>query len=201
VELFLWDRGSQERMDRNAIASKIGLAFKREGLTLTGSSTLTFVVEKLKEHRDDEDFLGKVIRAIDRQRLKQNMVDTEAFTRFVFLALFFFSFPFRNRAVETVTVDVSAKVEQDALKVISAFDCPRHEFKESRKTFVLDNTKKSLHGSAADQAAMFRHRFELVRQRVMRHPMFATHKLTTVKSLLGATGNWKRKLVLRVRPE
>jgi hypothetical protein len=104
------------------------------------------------------------------------------------LKVFFFFFRAFYRAVEAVTVDVVAKVEEDALKVISAFDCPRHEFKESRKTFVLDTAPKSLHGSASDQAAMFRHRFELVRQRVMRHPMFATHKLTTVKSLLGATG-------------
>ncbi len=108
---------------------------------------------------------------------------------FIFWRDFFFFFSqFICRAVETVTVDVGAKVEQEALKVISALECPRHEFKESRKTFVLDSTAKSLHGSAADQAAMFRHRFELVRQRVMRHPMFTTHKLTTVKSLLGATG-------------
>ena len=174
------------------MASKIGLAFKREGLTLTGGSTLNFVVEQLKQHRHDEDFLGKVIRAIDRQRLKQNLVDVEAFARyFIFIlffgAIFFFFSQFICRAVETVTVDVGAKVEQEALKVISALECPRHEFKESRKTFVLDSTPKSLHGSA-DQAAMFRHRFELVRQRVMRHPMFTTHKLTTVKSLLGATG-------------
>ncbi len=31
---------------------------------------------------------------------------------------------------------------------------------------------------------MFRNRFELVRQRVMRHPLFAEHKLTTVKAIL-----------------
>jgi hypothetical protein len=69
-------------MDRN-IASKIGLAFKREGLTLSGGpSTINYVVEQLKLHRDRQDFLGSVIRAIDRQRLKQNLVDVEAFARF-----------------------------------------------------------------------------------------------------------------------
>ncbi len=46
---------------------------------------------------------------------------------------------------------------------------------------------------------MFRHRFETIRQRLLRHELFSQHKLTTVESLLGVTGRkarpalrWKR---------
>jgi DNA polymerase epsilon subunit 2 len=154
------------------LQNKVGLAFKREGFVLHGSSTLGYILDEMKDHHDQSDFLARLLAAIDRKALKQNFVDLAA----------------AERAVGIITMDVSAKVEEESLKVISAFDCPRHRYHESRKTFILEPGKPSLHGTAHDQAEMFRHRFELIRQRVMRNPVFAQEKLTTVKSLLGATG-------------
>ena len=146
------------------------------GLVLHGSSAVEYILEQMRQHHDERDFLTLLLQAIDRRSLHQNFVDEEA----------------ARRAVSLITMDVTSKVEEESLKVISAFDCPRHRYHESRKTFLLIPGKPVLHGSAEDQAEMFRHRFELIRQRVTRHPLFATHKLTTVKSLLGATG---RKIV------
>jgi hypothetical protein len=165
----------------NTLAAKIGVAFKREGLVVHGAKTMEYVIEQMKRHRDQVDFLSLLLRAIDRQSLRQNLVDVAA----------------ASKAVASITVDVSSKVELESLKVskrqpgsfcltfdaqvIGALECPRHRFHESRKTFVADSGSRALHGTADDLAAMFRNRFELIRQRVMRHPLFAEHQLTTVK--------------------
>jgi DNA polymerase epsilon subunit 2 len=158
------------------VPSTLGLAFKREGLVLQGKEVMEFLLEQLREHSDDHSFLVGLLRAIDRQSLNQNFVNVAAATK----------------AVERITMDVDAMVEQESLRVISGFDCPRHYYHESRKTFVSLEGKPLLHGSADDKAMMFRHRFEMIRQRLVRHELFAHHKLTTVESLLGVTG---RKVV------
>lgn len=143
---------------------------------LQGKEVMEYVVAQLREHADDPSFLVGLLRGIDRASLHQNYVDVAA----------------ARRAVELITMDVAATVEEQSLKVISGLECPRHRYHESRKTFIPFEGKAPLHGTADDQARVYRHRFELIRQRLVRHDLFAQHKLTTVESLLGVTG---RKVV------
>jgi hypothetical protein len=85
----------------NTLAAKIGVAFKREGLVVHGAKTMEYVIEQMKRHRDQVDFLSLLLRAIDRQSLRQNLVDVAA----------------ASKAVAAITVDVSSKVELESLKV------------------------------------------------------------------------------------
>ncbi len=87
-------------MDKT-LATKIGVAFKREGLVVHGAKTMEYVIEQMKRHRDQVDFLSLMLRAIDRQSLRQNLVDVAA----------------ANKAVAAITVDVTSKVESESLKV------------------------------------------------------------------------------------
>lgn len=144
---------------------------------LQGKEVMDFVVEQLKAHADDASFLVGLLRSIDRQALRQNFVDVAA----------------ARKAVELVTMDVGAAVERESFKVIGGMQCPRLRYHEGRKTFVpVEGAAKTLYGTADDQADTFRHRFTMIRQRLLRHDLFSQHKLTTVESLLGQTG---RKVV------
>ena len=177
------------------LKGKIGVAFKRDGLVIHGSNTFNFIIEQLKLHKDDHDFIVKLLKSIDRRSMKSLLW-------FVCVIFFFFFFPSKKgleqnvvdlkaveNAVEVVTMDVRTKVEEESLKVIGAFDCPRFHYHDNRKTFLPDQKRPPLHGSADDQARMFRDRFEFLFQRLTRHSLFSSsNKLSTVKSLLGVTG-------------
>ena len=90
-------------MDKT-LATKIGVAFKREGLVVHGAKTMEYVIEQMQRHRDQVDFLSLMLRAIDRQSLRQNLVDVAP----------------ANKAVAAITVDVTSKVESESLKVSQA---------------------------------------------------------------------------------
>lgn len=155
------------------LRNKIGLAFKREGFIVHGADTVDYILDELRKNKDDSEFLVRLLRAIDRQALRQNFVDLEA----------------AKRAVGVITMDVSSKVEEESLRIVPAFSCPRVVYHEGRKTFLSDTAGSAqLFGAAEDFTKMHRTRFEMIRQRLLRHAMFANQKLTTVKSLLGVTG-------------
>ncbi len=108
-----WERADEcaTEMD-HGLTAKIGLAFKREGLVVHGAKTMAYVIEQMKLHRDQVDFLSLLLKAVDRQSLRQNLVDEVA----------------ASKAVAAITVDVSAKIELESLKVSR---------REVRETLVL----------------------------------------------------------------
>lgn len=86
--------------------------------------------------------------------------------------------------------------------LVNAHDMPRFRYNADQKNFFLDRSPIQSFGSAEDRVALARERHLAVRQRVLRHVLFAPpvlshisqaasadhHNLTPVESLLGSSG-------------
>ncbi|KAJ2490954.1 DNA-directed DNA polymerase epsilon, subunit B [Coemansia sp. RSA 2050] len=87
----------------------------------------------------------------------------------------------------------------DLFTVIDAFDVPAWWYDPSKKMFTLAFTKGDILSSAESKAALFRQRYDLLRQRVLRNDNFMPvsfsdqekdrfYKLSTIDSLQGREG-------------
>ncbi|EPE10648.1 dna polymerase epsilon subunit b [Ophiostoma piceae UAMH 11346] len=93
------------------------------------------------------------------------------------------------------------------LKVVGAFDQPRMVYNVQKKHFERETTKPSILPNTTHKTALFRNRFNVILQRLMRNEMFqssavsearaiassqrsgaSTHKITPVANLLGRHG-------------
>ena len=113
-------------------------------------------------------------------------------------------------------MDVLAELSKDtddlaaeSIRVLSAFDLPRMRYNGAQKQFFVahdsapghfERRSMAVHGTAADKAALYRDRFSMVRQRVMRNPLFCRPyqgsaknqeyvQLTPLDSLVGSHGH------------
>ena len=87
---------------------------------------------------------------------------------------------------------------RDALryfKVVNAFDVPRWQYEPSTRTFLKATSPASLIGTPDQKATMYRDRFRLIKQHLLRHPFFRqtnsegkTVKLAPIKTRLGQEG-------------
>lgn len=76
-----------------------------------------------------------------------------------------------------------------SIDVISAFKVPHLQYKISSKTFVMmPAAGKSLHAPAESKIAMYRERFLLLQQRILRNPLFAPSMLGTGAGAGAGTG-------------
>ena len=80
-------------------------------------------------------------------------------------------------------------------KVISGFDVPRWQYETANRTFIKNKEKASLMAPPGQKAAMYRDRFRLIKQRLLRHPFFRatnsegkTIRLPPIKTRLGQEG-------------
>jgi len=126
----------------------------------------------------------------------------------------------RDRLPPIVTydcaMDVLAELSKDSsdlaaesIRVLSSFDLPRIHYNVAQKQFFVsrdsspghfERRARSVHGTAADKAILYRDRFSIVRQRVMRNPLFTRPylgrdenreyvQLTPLDSLVGSRGH------------
>ncbi|KZF20098.1 hypothetical protein L228DRAFT_263397 [Xylona heveae TC161] len=76
------------------------------------------------------------------------------------------------------------------LKVISAFEQPRLFYNVAKKHFERANAPPSLLASASQKTQLFRHRYDMVYQRLLRNESFQVPSLTPARSsLLRSTSN------------
>ncbi|KAF7540991.1 hypothetical protein G7054_g987 [Neopestalotiopsis clavispora] len=71
---------------------------------------------------------------------------------------------------------------RDWTKVINAYEQPRMVYNVSKKHFERDPTKPSLMPSAAHKTALFRNRYNVIHQRLLRNESFQTSAVATAKA-------------------
>lgn len=188
-----------------AMRSEIARKFKSNSLYLRSDASKliqsTLIAAKLDDgfgsgpqttHRLDE-----ILAAVSEQTLGSNFVEVEHI----------------NAAIEKLDAAGSVNetvTSEHILQVIPAFEAPKFKYSVDRKQFLPTREAPMLHSADADaKATLFRERFELLRQRTLRHRMFAKAaegtsgglglQLSPLSSLLGKNkpgGNKKIKNVV-----
>ena len=180
-------------MDSKLARSKILSSFKINGLTLRSDASkyLNEVLSHLKKS-DFEIWLERIIESIQKQPLASTAVNREV--------------------VETAVHEINEDNEEDNDKffnLIDAFSIPRFVYNAERNKFIISsNMNPMLHGSSKDKAEIFRERYEIVKQRTMRHELFtpaamassgqkaSKFELRTIEYLLGSSSVLENVIVL-----
>ncbi|KAI0134488.1 DNA polymerase alpha/epsilon subunit B [Xylariales sp. AK1849] len=68
------------------------------------------------------------------------------------------------------------------IKVVSAYDQPRMLYNVSKKHFERDASKPSMMPSASHKTALFRNRYNVIQQRLLRNESFQTSAVATTKA-------------------
>lgn len=173
----------------NVVKRQISRKFKLSGLAIRADAVKALASALSQE--DDVDgaltmVLGAIKARIERQEIKSALVDLAAVTA----------------VVADLTKD-EKDVASEAITLVDAFAMPVLRYHSVRKCFFLDEGARPLHAGPELKARVFRERFELVQQRVLRHKSFAKPlvgggakakagegyiELTPLDSLLGAAG-------------
>lgn len=182
-----------DKMDAKVVRSKILNAFKLHGLSIKSDASkyLTEVLSHLKKS-DLEVWLERIIESVQKQPLESTAIDRDIV----------------HIAVQEINQD-SEEDNDKVFNLIDAFSTPRYVYNVDRKKFLASKaTKPSLHGSAKDKAQMFRERYDILKQRTMRHELFtpatiataaqraSKFELNTVEFLLGSSAVVKNVIVL-----
>lgn len=180
-------------MDAEVVRRKILSAFRLHGLGLKidASKYLADTLSHLGES-DFEIWLERIIENVQKQPLQSTAIDKDV--------------------VHLVVQEINQDTEEDNANVfnlIDAFSTPRFVYSAHRKKFLLpQTTKPDLHGTAEDKAEMFLERYEVLKQRTMRHELFtpstvlstaqgtSKFELKTVEFLLGSSSLVQNVIVL-----
>ncbi|KAL2610780.1 hypothetical protein R1flu_022472 [Riccia fluitans] len=161
---------------------KVQQRFKMRGLNLT-LNALKAVVAYLEEFSfSEEAVLAQIFSEIDKASLKSNFVSEDAILDIL------------------TAVTGGDKEEQNRLCVVDTFNVPKFCYDHVRKTFYRYPGKLTNHGEASAKAALYRDRFQLLHQRVLRDKHFTkpsfgrsnsatgSCELTPLQALVGCTG-------------
>lgn len=109
--------------------------------------------------------------------------------------------------VDEVTAVLSRLVQEEEdggrvsrrMAVIDAFDTPKYKWSIGKKAFVPVPMPTGVHGTAEDRVDVFRERYNVILQRILRTDMFdpsgaaagrrEVFRLTTIDALIGSTGD------------
>ncbi|EGD72114.1 hypothetical protein PTSG_00131 [Salpingoeca rosetta] len=163
--------------------------FKTSGLLLQRPAR-ELLQDALSAVAREQDFahvqkaLSLVLDNINTLTLKSNAIDRDTMEQ-VLSAL--------NNSGGTTSVLDRTKMFQ----IVNAFEVPAFDYDPDKKRFLPHKTAPTLAADADAKSAMFRHRFNAIRQRLLRRKEFATHasansaaiKLTTVDALLGLSSS------------
>ncbi|XP_078671790.1 DNA polymerase epsilon subunit 2-like [Branchiostoma floridae x Branchiostoma belcheri] len=138
------------------LKSSIVSAFKMHGLSLRIEAS-KFLVEALDpvNEVEREEWLDRIIEAVQKQPLESSMIDRET--------------------LEAAVQDCVQGGEEDSdqvFSVIDAFAIPKFDYNSERKKFIPSTAPRSLHGQATDKAQLFRDRYTVLFQRTSRHELF-----------------------------
>ena len=180
-------------MDPKLVRSKILSSFKINGLSLRSDASkyLHDVLSHLKKS-DFEIWLERIIESVQKQPLESTAINREV--------------------VEAAVSEVNQDSEEDNDKffnLIDAFSTPRFVYNADRSKFLLStDVNPSLHGTSKDKAQMFCERYNIVKQRTMRHELFtpstvassgqkvSKFELRTIEYLLGSSSVIENVIVL-----
>ena len=177
----------------SSVRGKVVSVFKLSGLSLKSEAT-KFLTEVLSSVSDVEleDWLDKIVGAVQKQPLKTSLVDRET----------------AELAVEECSPDPDEDSDK-AFYIINAFDVPSFTFNPERKRFIPNTRSLPLHASGEVKAQLFRERLAILSQRTLRHALFspvaegAQHSQTSekfnlkpVEYLLGSTASLGQIIVL-----
>ena len=167
-----------------SIKSTITRNFKLNGLSIRVDAAKA-LASALSREEDVQAALRVVMEAlktkVERQELTSTTIDLDAITA----------------VVADLTKD-EEDVAEERIQFVDAFHLPVLHYHQVRKHFYLSLDKRPLHGDPQLKAMMFRERFSLVQQRVLRNKAFAKPllggssrqyvELTPLDSLLGSSG-------------
>eukprot|EP00968_Pinguiococcus_pyrenoidosus_P009585 scaffold743_cov267-Pinguiococcus_pyrenoidosus.AAC.24 len=167
--------------------AKIARALKVNGFSARSDAVkaLESVLAREESWTDSLQLILDALKAkIERGELQSSIIDLDAITG--------------------VVADLSKDeddLKDEALQLTSAFEWPKLRYDSLRRSFWLESAgerRKKICGPARAKGAMFRERFELIKQRVGRNPLFSDTRgkalrkqqahLTPLESLLGAHG-------------
>ena len=164
-------------------------AFKRKGLSLQADA-MKNLTRQLQAEEDFSEALGRVLDTI------RSKIDLKEITSSVIT----------GAIIENVVLDmteVDDDLELTSTQVIDAFSCPSIKYNELQKTYtVIKQPNFTLHGDASSRAEMYRSRYLLVQQRLIRSGRFSVRtssrdntdaeskviELSSIESLLGDQG-------------
>mmetsp|Transcript_33 Transcript_33/g.115 ORF Transcript_33/g.115 Transcript_33/m.115 type:complete len:519 (-) Transcript_33:47-1603(-) len=178
------------------LAKKVHHAFKFRGMSARADAVRAVASVLQREPEPDEamdSIIDAVQRAMERREASSSVVDLAT--------------------VEQVVAELTRDEEdiaQESIRVFQTADVPKFLYNAARKTFYKVDAPAGLHCPAETNIAMWRERYQLVEQRVLRNAMFSPpvlgsskreyFQLTPLESLLGTTGT-KYVLGMLVQPE
>lgn len=176
-----------------AFRKKILSNFKLQGLHLHNDATtlLVEVLEPYSDREDVDDIVDQIIEAVQRQPLKTSLVGREVM----------------EVAVEECNQASDSDADK-ALIAISAFDVPAFAYNNDRKKFMpVPKETLKLYAGADEKAQLFRTRYTVLHQRMLRHELFSPvtmgqeaqqnkFQLKTVEHLLSHVGLPDKVIVL-----
>ena len=168
---------------------KINTAFKRHGLSLRGdafSALRGFFLEVDEKEQPINDILTHIISSIKRQELTSSFVSEAMIIT----------------ALESHSNHSSQQLPGEGIQILDAFSTPKLFYNSVRRTFNIVPHNTPLHGNAQDKAAIFRDRWNLLYQRLLRNELFSPptitkgaaarksyYQITHIESLIGSTGS------------
>ncbi|CAM6105733.1 unnamed protein product [Calypogeia fissa] len=170
-------------MDRQLRMKRVQQKFKMRGLTLTLDAVKAVLKHVEESDSSEDEALNLVLAEMDKVSLKSNMLSKDA----ILEVLGSLAGNFVN--------------EQNQLCIVDAFNVPRFCYDSIRKSFYRYTQKQSIHGEAQSKAALYRDRFQLLQQRVIRDKHFAKPafglagsrtgacEMIPLQSLLGSVGH------------
>ncbi|BBN16991.1 DNA polymerase epsilon subunit 2 [Marchantia polymorpha subsp. ruderalis] len=183
--------GVQEQQNMRKVQQK----FKMRGLTLT-LDALKAVMSHLEEAPNVDQALSDIFSEMDKTSLKSNFVSKDAI-------------------LEVLSAAAGGDVhEQNRLIVVDVFNLPKLCYDHVRKSFYRCPDLPTNHGEASAKAALYRDRFQLLQQRVLRDrhftkPSFGRNnsatgscELTPLQGLIGCPGkHWVMGTIYQVEDD
>jgi DNA polymerase epsilon subunit 2 len=168
----------------SGLNKRVFRAFKFNGLSISGAAVKA-LVSVISREDDQDKALATIVDAIkdriQRQELTSTVIDIDAITE----------------VIDELSKD-DDDLNTESVQLFDAFKVPALKFNTARKTLYLDAEAKQLHAQASAKNQMFRDRFLLVQQRVLRNQLFSAPiissskrefvQLTQVEALLGSEG-------------
>ncbi|KAF5192042.1 Dna polymerase epsilon subunit b [Thalictrum thalictroides] len=171
---------------------KIGKKFKLRGYKLKVEA-LDEILNFVNRFGDTEDeAIDLLIDEIAKESLKSSIIDKDSVQKVVNLLL---------EALDAVE-STSSSSSKSPFSITDSFVIPKFRYDSIKKVFYEYTGKLPIHGDAAAKAALYRDRYELLLQRISRHPDFSkpafdsdmtysTNKsceISPIQSLVGQTG-------------
>ncbi|ERN11104.1 hypothetical protein AMTR_s00024p00151000 [Amborella trichopoda] len=151
-------------MGASATLKKVQRKFKLRSLTLNREALneVTTFLTNFSEEQEDE-YLDLLLNQIEQTTLKKSVLDKEVVRPIVELLL---------EADAAIDTGKSCSNE-GALRIVDAFLVPKLSYDPIKKTFYEYTGNLPIHGDASSKVALYRERYQLLNQRLLRNSDFS----------------------------